>query len=152
MGDRGRPSGHRRSECIGVCEQMSKTKWSSYPHHLRDGRQKLLTNFPQYHLLSLEGHDECSLPLTDNSCCQVSQKTYKQFITVPKEVENALISQWGKAGKCSQTTEDHTLKQRPAQEGQPAGQTWQLEFKPQSSTSCLSKRCSVHHRCGRAVG
>jgi len=41
----------------------------------------------------------------------VPKHFFKQFITVPSEVGSVLISQWGKAGKCSQMTEGDTAKQ-----------------------------------------
>lgn len=63
---------------------------------------------------------------------RVPKHFFKQFITVPREVGCLLISQWGKAGKCSRITEGHTSKQWPAQEGHPAIQTWQLQLQSSS--------------------
>lgn len=94
---------------------------------------------------ALSARWEFSLP-------SVPKHFFKQFITVPTEVGRVLVSQWGKAGKCSQITEGHTSKQWPAQRGHPAIQTWQLQFTPQSSTSHLGKHCSAHQQFGRVAG
>lgn len=115
---------------------------------LRDDREKLLTKFPQYHVLPLHEIRMLSPIKWEILLPSVPKHFFKQVITVPREAESIVTSQWEKAGKCSQIAEGHTSKQWPAQREHPAVQTWYLKCKPQSSTFHLSSHLHIRNLVG----